>query len=425
MTMAEKASAVSDVGTVRAAAGMQIKEVECLFFSQEYPPTNLPRWSGGALTGATLALVRVTTEDGLFGLGETYAGNFAPEVVKELVAYFAPLVRGKDPSAIAEIWQDVYSRILFWGRSGIAVSVLGGVELALWDLCGKAVGKPVVELLGGSRHSSLPRYASGGLEQTDSELVDEMHLAGSLDFSAVKMRGGDTPESDVHRFAIAREALPAQLGLAIDAVQGSAPVPWAIEDALAVGREIEQYSPLWFEEPAAPTDFGGYARCRRELGIPIAGGETATTLEEFQAFLDHDALDIVQPDVSHTGGILRVLQVAEAADAKGVKMAVHSWLGAGSVMGNYHLAFAAPNAAWLEFPTQPNSFVNELLAERLIVKDGRVSPPSHPGLGVLLPDDFAERYPYRPGLHYQFEDRRTRVAGGTRAGKARRPVELI
>jgi L-alanine-DL-glutamate epimerase-like enolase superfamily enzyme len=407
-----EATAVNDVGTVREAAGMRVKDVECLLFSQAYPQDNLPRWSGGALTGATLALVRITTEDGLFGLGETYAGNFAPQVVKELVAWFAPLVCGKDPSEIAAIWQDVYSRILFWGRSGIAVSVLGAVELALWDLCGKAVGKPVVDLLGGSVHRSLPRYASGGLEQTDAELVVEMRLAGGLDFSAVKMRGGDTPESDAHRFAVARDALPDDMGLALDAVQGSAPVAWPIEHALALGREIEQYSPLWLEEPAAPTDFAGYARCRRELNIPIAGGETATTLEEFQAFFDHDALDIVQPDVSHTGGILRVRQVAVAAGAAGVKVAPHSWLGAGSVMGNYHLAFATPNAVWLEFPTQPNSFVSDLLAESLTVEGGRVSPPRLPGLGITLPDDFAERYPYRPGLHYHFEDRRSQDPEG-------------
>ena len=226
--------------------------------------------------------------------------------------------------------------------------------------------------------------------------------AAARGFKATKIRGGDSPERDAHRYFVAREALPASAGLAIDVVQGSNPDPWPAEIAIAMGREIEQFDPLWLEEPCAANDHAGYARCRRELTVPIAGGETATTLDEFQRFFDHDALDIAQPDTAHAGGILAVRVIAAAAERAGVRIAVHSWLGAGSVMANYHTGFASPNCDWLEFPIQPNPFVMEMLAEPLTLDDGLVRPPTLPGLGIVLPDDLGDRYPYQAGCHYHF-----------------------
>jgi L-alanine-DL-glutamate epimerase-like enolase superfamily enzyme len=400
---------VSDLerlGHVEAARGMRISDVECLLLSYRYPEAEVQRWSGGVLPGVTLALVRVTTDDGVVGLGETYAGNFAPEVTREIVRYFRPFLIGEDPSRIGELWHRCYSRTLFWGRYGITVSTLGAIESALWDLCGNATGKPVVELLGGSAHATLRRYASGGMEGDDEALRSEQQLAEGSGFSATKIRGGDSPEEDGRRARIAREALPAELGLALDAVQGSNPEPWDSDTAIRAGRELEPIGLIWFEEPCASTDPEGYAACRRALDIPIAGGESCTTIHEFRRFFELEALDIVQPDAAQAGGILEMRKIAAAAERSGVRMAVHSWLGAGSVMANYHVGFASPNCDWLEFPTQPNPFVEEMLAEPLEVEGGRVASPQHPGLGIRLPEGMAEKYAYEPGLHYHFEARR-------------------
>lgn len=397
---------IEALGDVEGARGLTIADVECLLLSYEYPADQVQRWSGGILPGVTLAVVRVTTSDGLVGHGETYAGNFAPLAVRELVSVFRPWLIGRDPSRIWELWSECYSKMLFWGRSGIAVSTLGAVESALWDLVGKAVGRPVVDLLGGPCRATLPRYASGGMEASPDALANEQRLAAELGFRATKIRGGHGAAEDAALVAIAREALPDELGLALDAVQGSNPEPWSTEEALAAGKAIEEFSLLWLEEPCSADNLDGYVACRKQLDTPIAGGEVCTSIHEFNRFFERGALDIVQPDAAHAGGVLALRRIGALAARHGVRMAVHSWLGGGSIMANYHAGFASETCDWLEFPTQPNPFVEELLQEKLRVEDGFVHAPTAPGLGIDVTDETVERYPFRQGMHYMFQARR-------------------
>jgi L-alanine-DL-glutamate epimerase-like enolase superfamily enzyme len=396
---------IEELGTVADARGMRIVDVEPILLSYEYPPEDVQRWSGGSLPGVTVALARITSDDGTVGIGETYAGNFAPEVVRALILYYRELLVGRDPAEIGDLWRRCYSRSLYWGRFGIAISTLSAIESALWDLCGKAVGRPVVELLGGSAHGALPYYASGGMDATPDGLVAEQRAIAEAGFRAWKIRGGDGVGEDLAKAERARAAAGDGTGLALDAVQGSNPEPWSARQALAACRALDHLDLIWYEEPCASTDVQGYATCRRGCDTPIAGGESCTTVHELRPFFEAEALDIVQPDAAHVGGVLEGRKVCALAEQHGVTVAVHCWLGAGSLMANYHMGFASPNCRWLEYPIQPNPFVTEMMAAPLVVSEGRVQPPTAPGLGIDLPDGLVDRYPYRPGLRYHFEAR--------------------
>lgn len=394
------------LGRVDDAAGLRIARVEPVLLSYTFPSTDVQTWTGGTLPGITAGLVRITTADGMVGIGETYAGNYAPEVVRALVDYYAAFVVGEDASDVAGLWRKCYSRTLYWGRFGISISVLSAIEAALWDLVGKACGKPVHELLGGRQHDSLPRYASGGMDSEPAQLVAEQRRYRDEGYLASKIRGGLSPAADAAKAAAAKEALGPGVALAVDAVQGSNPNPWSADTAAAAAAMLGEVGVLWMEEPCGATDLEGYAQVRASSPVPIAGGESCTTVVELERYLRAGALDIVQPDAAHIGGVLECRKAAHLAERAGLPVAVHAWASGGSVMANYHAAFASPNCAWLEFPTQPNPLVAALMAEPLAVVDGRVLAPTLPGLGIELTPEIEAAFPYRPGHHYHFEERR-------------------
>jgi L-alanine-DL-glutamate epimerase-like enolase superfamily enzyme len=395
---------VSRLGTVDDARGMTITDVECVLLSHTYADAEL--WTGGVLPGITAGLVRITTSDGLTGIGETYGSNFAPEVVRAVVEHFRPFLVGQDPSDIAGLWQSCWSRNLYWSRVGMGVIVLSAIESALWDLVGKAVGKPVVELLGGAVHQSLPRYASGGMEASPPRLRAEQAAYVEQGFLATKIRAGESAAADFEKAALVRDVVGPDIGLAVDAVQGSNPNPWTADDAIPVAKALAELDLLWLEEPCSATDPEGHAAVRRAVDVPIAGAESCTTVHELRRYLEADALDLAQPDAAHIGGVLECRKAAALAESYGVDIAVHAWASGGCVMSNYHVAFASPNCTWLEYPTQPNPLITALLAEPLTVVDGRVLAPTAPGLGLLLTDEIEARFPYQPGHHYHFEERR-------------------
>lgn len=390
------------VGRVQGLTGLRIASVETVLLSHKGAPL---RWSGGTLHGFTAGLVRITTDSGVYGLGESYAGFFAPEVMAAIVDFYRPILVGQDPSRIADLWALCYSRSLYWGRRGINVSVLSAIESALWDLCGKALGKPVHELLGGARRASLPLYASGGMDQTDDELTAEQRGYIRDGYRASKIRIGHDAATDEHKVAVASAALEGKVALAADAVQGSNPAPWDAQKAIAVGRLLEPYNLLWLEEPCAADDVEGYRLCRASLDMPIAGGETATTARHLAQLIEDDCFDIAQPDAAHLGGILEVVKIGIVARDRGVALAMHVWGCGASMMSNYHAGFATDTCAWLEHPTVANPLRDLLLVEPLRLVDGAIRPPTAPGLGIDLPPEVEEQYRYQPGVGYRFGER--------------------
>ena len=199
----------------------------------------------------------------------------------------------------------------------------------------------------------------------------------------------------------AASALGADVQLAVDAVQGIARRPWPVKTAAQVARWIEPYDIRWIEEPIEVTDVAGMAELRTQINIPLAGGESMTTLAEAEGFVHGDAVDLLQVDAAVVGGIGMFQQITQLCRRKRLPVAVHAWGSGVSIMGNYHAAFASPECTLLEMPAVPNAFRDEVLLEPLVVRDQRFQAPTLPGLGVTLPEDIEKRFPYHARSYYR------------------------
>ena len=376
---------------------MKITAVEPILLSAPLAD-GLVRWSGGSFQVANACLVRVHTDEGITGLGDTYGGGlFAPEAARSVVEHFADMVTGDDATNIAGIWQRLYSQTIFWGRTGLVLSVLSALEMALWDLNAKALGVPVYRMLGGLAHDRLPVYASGGLDQSDADFVAELEQYAAAGFDAVKVRIGHGARADGQRVALARRTVGPDFKLMVDAVQGHNPNPWHAGDAVVVARALADFDLTWFEEPCAATDYEGYAAVRAKAAMPIAGGESSATIHDFKQFFERRALDIAQPDAAHCGGILEFQRIAALADAVGARVVPHAWGSGPALVSNYHVAFATAACFMVEYPTISNPLRQELLVEPLAMRDGYLLPPTAPGLGLELTQSTIDRYPFQPG----------------------------
>lgn len=382
---------------------MKITAVRCILLSAPYAtPGDAEREFHLRQGYRPASFIVVETDEGLDGVGETYAGVYAPEAVQALVDQFAHDLIGQDPRDVSALWDRIRLASYYWGRMGLTQSVIGGIEMALWDLKGKVLGQPVYALLGGKVHDAIPVYASGGNDKPFPDLEEELRGYVAAGYRAVKIRINNLPpERIVEKVAFCREVLGDGIGLAVDAAQGLAENPWPVKTAIAIARSLEPYNLLWIEEPAEVTNYAGFADIRRQIGTPVAGGETVTSLVEAEAYLRAGALDLFQPDAALIGGIGILWQVAQMCERHFLPIAIHSWSGGVGMMGNYHAAFATRNCTILELSSVPNPLRDEVLAEPLRLHDGMLAAPTAPGLGVRLPDDLEERYPYRPGSVYR------------------------
>ncbi len=369
------------------------------------------------------ALVRIETDAGITGLGEIIIGYFAPEAVPTLVDYYIPHLIGKDPLQTSALWNRMYESSKWWGRSGAAVSVISGLDIALWDIKGKALGVPVHTLLGGLMHERMPVYASiGGIPAGLDEAVAAVRRWVDLGYRAVKLGQYDNERftyDPIEGIAIdkppvaelAAEAartfgrLRDEFGPGVDFIihnhMGSqAPKAMNLNEAVRVLQALEPVGLLFAEEPLPYEDIPGYAMLRQRTSTPIAGGEMLAGLHEFQAFLRADGLDIVQPDVSFCGGISTTWEVMKLASANFVRTALHMGGSFGpAYAAGLHLSFAHRDAFILETLPVALPTIRDLCQWPLELVDGAFLPPPSdlPGLGVELTEEHLRRYPFVPG----------------------------
>ncbi|HMO59862.1 MAG TPA: mandelate racemase/muconate lactonizing enzyme family protein [Roseiflexaceae bacterium] len=363
------------------------------------------------------ALIEIHTDGGVIGIGESYAGYFCPELVAVAVEYYRPILLGIDilKTDIHTLWRRMYLCENFWGRVGLGPAVLSGIEAALWDLKGKLLGLPVYELLGGRCHERLPAYATGGPSNwPPDKLKAKIDFYLSLGFRAFKVGAGyyDSAtgmavparstsaivEMEAGKAQLLREYVGADIAVLMDGHMGN-PLgdAWDLPTARAVLQALEPYDLFFFEEPLPYTDPWGYAELRRATSVPIAGGECLTTLTEFRQYADLDALTIAQPDAAWIGGLGEFVRVARMFDARGRRIATHSWGAGVAQMQNIHAGFASPNTIILELPPAAGALHTELWGDSLIMRDGYIYPPEQPGLGVRLTDAIKEKFPFVPG----------------------------
>lgn len=343
-------------------------------------------------------LVRVETESGIVGYGESHHGRAASsvaDIVNNLLRY---VVIGSDASDVVGIWQKIYEIHLRSHGLGAGTSIaMSGIDQALWDIRGKAVGWPLYKLLGGAMRG-IKAYA-GGVSLGWSEpqaLCEEVGAALALGYRAVKLRGGDTPARDIARLRAVREAFGDDLTIMVDANTA-----YTVADALAVLPAFEELGVEWLEEPFPPHDYRSYAEANRS-SIPLAAGENHYTRFEFHRLIEDGNVRILQPDLSKSGGITEVLRIAALGSAWKLPLCPHTATTGINMAVTIHVLAAVENAGWFEGDiSSPNPFRDQLVSSPYeVAADGTVSPLDKPGIGVEVDEDFARAHPFIEGPAY-------------------------
>jgi L-alanine-DL-glutamate epimerase-like enolase superfamily enzyme len=374
---------------------VKVTDVKTILLSYPYPPELRLKWSGGEICSWDAALVQVYTDQGISGLGEICFGLFLGEPVAALVDHFKKQIIGEDPFQIERLWNKMYQSSIFWNRHGFGNSVIAGVDIALYDLVGKATRLPVYQLLGGLAKARLKTYGSGGTSDSVDYLKEEVTRISERGFDSYKFRVV-TPQFFPIQIKAIREIVGPEFNLMVDAVQGSSPNPFSFAAMARVAEIAEEHQAFWLEEPLRVENKEGYASLRRLTKVPIAGGEVVTEQSEFKDFFDREGLDYAQPDVTIAGGFTECKRIAALASCYNVPLAMHVWGTGVSLMANFHFGLATANCVMAEFCQVQNPLREGLLANPLrIHPGGYIEAPTLPGLGVQITDDFIARYPYQ------------------------------
>ena len=363
---------------------MKIEHVEAVNLLCQYPENDRFQYAGGVCTNRLTTLILVHTDTDFVGIGSVYSH---PALIYLIVRdQLNPLLIGEDPCNVEELWKKMYGLTLWYGRKGVAMSTLGGVDTALWDLRGKSAGKPVWELLGGGR-KTCPAYASGLLWNDVDKLAEEAGQYIERGFRRVKMRLARSEEYDTSAVLAVRKAIGMDHDVIVDAS-----MRYHFELACRMGNFLKEQKVFWYEEPFAPEDIDSYVALRQVVDVPIAGGENEFGLQGFREVIRAKALDIVQPDASRCGGISEVWKIAEMAEGSGLGVATHSWNDAVAIMANAHVVAAMSNGVTVEVDQMNNPFVNDLLVKPLQIENGELQLSHAPGLGVELDLEVVDKF---------------------------------
>lgn len=378
---------------------MKITNVHILLLSSPVPKENQWRSAYGTLVKIDNILVIVETDEGIEGLGATH-GN--PGAVKAIVDdVFGPFIVGEDAADIEGLREKMLQAIGIrpersgWstttqGRSNEALCAISAIDIALWDIRGKAMGLPIYKVLGAKR-SRVQAYASSGSASTDT-----LSRYAARGFDAVKIYAGTGADSSfarvVKRISDARQVLGPDVELMVDG-HGA----FDIVTACRLAKELEDYNVAWFEEPVPHGDHHGLAKVRASTKLPIATGEKEQSRSGFLSLMVKEAVDIVQPDIGIVGGFTEVRLIGALASAFGVKVSPHAWASGVLFAASLHMAMSAPTCHIFGVSQNPFPLVYELFQESIKVEGGQVFAPQGPGLGFTLRDDVEERFPYTHG----------------------------
>jgi D-galactarolactone cycloisomerase len=362
----------------------------------------------GRIASFDMALVRVETDDGSVGWGEAKAAVGSAGSCATLVACIndelAPALIGLDARRVNEAAERSYNgpragyaaargrTFPILGRRGLTVAALSGIDMALWDLLGRTLGVPVVDLWGGPCRPDMPLYASGGWADADG-IGAELGKYVAAGFAAVKMRVGvidGTVETSVRRVAAARQALGPEVELMVDA-HGT----FSVAEAKRFAAGIEPLGVRWFEEPVSADDRRGMAEVRASTHVAVAAGESEFTRFDFRDLVDQSAVDVLQPDLAICGGPTEGRRIAALAESYQLELAPHCWGSALSFGAGVSLAFSSPAAVVIEYSLGANPLLHDLAEEPVTVDNGRVAAPTAPGLGVTPRPEFIDEFTVR------------------------------
>ena len=344
-------------------------------------------------------VVKVTTEAGIVGYGESHHGRCPGAVAALVNTTLKQLVVGQDAYDVVGIWNKIYVRQLgSHGMGAGACLAMSGIDQALWDIRGKALGVPLYQLLGGASRP-FPAYA-GGVSlgyQEPRALVAEAQPLVAAGYKAIKLRVGDTPARDLARVAAVREALGDEIAILVDANTG-----YTVADARKVMPGLEEYEIGWLEEPFPAHDYASYRLAATFSSVPLAAGENHYTRFEFNRVIEDGSITILQPDLSKTGGITEGLRVAHLASAWKLPVNPHTSMTGLNMAATIHFLAAIDNGGYFEGDVSKNNlFRDELVSKPYEVgSDGCVRPLEGPGLGLEVDETFLAAHPGIEGPAY-------------------------
>ncbi|HZP87981.1 MAG TPA: mandelate racemase/muconate lactonizing enzyme family protein [Burkholderiales bacterium] len=342
-------------------------------------------------------VVEVRTDQGIIGWGDCYG---PAAVCKSIVdTLLKPSIIGKDPFDVEVIWEALYNKVKDYGLTGMTICGISGVDIALWDIIGKACNRPIHKLIGGCFRPKVQAYATGlyfkNMDRLNEEAVEEARGYIEQGFSAIKMKIGlGSLKKDLDRVAAVREAIGPDVRLMVDANHC-----FNVPQAINIGRELEKLDIDWFEEPISPEDLDGYAEVTQRLDMAVAGGENEFTKFSFRSILQHRAMDIIQPDVCAAGGLTECKKIAALAQAHAVQCVPHAWGTAIGLAATIQFLAALPDTPpclvpippMLEYEQTFNPF-RDRLSTPITHDKGWVDVPTGPGLGIEIDREILERY---------------------------------
>jgi L-rhamnonate dehydratase len=356
----------------------------------------LPEISSAADGTQDDLIIIVETDEGITGYGEV---DTAPGVGKAIVdAYMShgtcfglrEVVMGHDPFDYEQIWNEMWAKTYYYGRSGPVMHVMSGIDMALWDIMGKASGKPVHKLLGGSYTDKVRAYASALMPENTDQVRKMAETWVSKGFTAIKFGWGPLGYDvhfDIELIKAARKAAGDKVEIMIDIGKR-----YRLKSAMYVAKALEQLDIYWLEEPLPSEDYTGYRILTESTTMRIATGEEESGRLAFARLIKETHIDVVQPDMSRCGGLTEAKKIATLAADNNILCVPHAFKTGVLVAASIQLIASIPHAPFLEFSVTESAIRKELLVDPFVQKDGFVEVPQKPGLGIELNMDIIKKY---------------------------------
>ncbi|MEA5013772.1 MAG: mandelate racemase/muconate lactonizing enzyme family protein [Candidatus Limiplasma sp.] len=376
---------------------MRITKVEPIVLKVQLEGNQQFAYSQAWYDSRVLMILRIETDAGITGWGEAFGPAFVHKAIIESV--YAPMITGMDPMDTTVIWETLYNRLQDHGQKGVCIEAISAIDIALWDIKGKALHLPCYQLFGGAHRQRVKPYATGLYHRNSPRLVEELveEATGYVQqgFRGVKLKIGFGIEEDKKKIRAIRKAIGDDIALMVDANHA-----YNSRTAIDIGHVMEECNVAWFEEPVPPEDLDGYLAVKQALKVPIAGGEAEFTKYGYYTLLDRRAVDILQMDNCVMGGPTEYFRVIPQAQVKNVQCCPHIWGSAIAVRTGLHVALAQPDfpkslfpeESWLELDRTANIFREELSQNKLVIQDGYIEKPVEPGLGLEIDEDLILRY---------------------------------
>ncbi|MBT5717357.1 MAG: mandelate racemase/muconate lactonizing enzyme family protein [Opitutae bacterium] len=364
---------------------MKISKIQVILLQKKLTSTmNISR---GGFDVRTHAVVKVTTDQGITGLGEGVGDAL---MVKSIIdGKLGEQAIGLDPMSIESIRKKLIDSQVYFERKGSVICAASGIEMACWDIMGKALNVPVYQLLGGLYRDRLETYVSDVYWEKDPHSMSKnLERILKKEFKTIKAHVGcESPEADEKRIEALRRAAGNETNLMIDLNGG-----YTHREAMVASHLWDRFNLFWLEEPLNPNQVDALADFRSRSKLTIAAGENEFRLHGFKQLFDRRAVDVAMPDIGRVGGIQEARNICALAESYGIPVSPHNFSSGILLAATMHLMAATPNTWLLELDSSDNSVYEELLVSPLEISKGFLQVPNHSGLGVELTDEIIKKY---------------------------------